>query len=145
MREVAASRTVDASPPIVRRLLTPERVVEAEGSFRVRDVSESGESEGREGEVGEGVDGTVVTASRAGVGMRLRFEEHEDGLAYELLAGPVERLTTSYAVEPSDDGATLTATSTVAVGGPAILDRVAAWKRRGELDRALTDLADELE
>lgn len=132
MREVTASRSVAASPPIVRRLLTPERVVAAEGSFRVRDVDE------RE-------DDTVVTASRAGVGMRLRFTEREDGLAYELVAGPVERLATTYTVEPQDGGAALSASSTVAVGGPSILDRVAAWKRRGELDRALADLASELE
>jgi hypothetical protein len=136
MRDVAVSRTLDASPPIVRRLLTPERVVDAEGSFDVREVIEE--------KAGEDDDErTVVTASRAGVGMRLAFTEREDGLESELIAGPLQRLETTYSVTPADGGSELTITSTVAVGGPAVLDRVAAWKRRGELDRVLRELAAE--
>lgn len=131
MREVAVDRFVSAPPAEVARALTPERLIAAEGSFTVREVRQA--------------DGaTLVAAGRAGVELLFRFEPIDDGLAYEQLEGPLERLTTTISYAPEDEGTRLSAHSTVAVRGPGVLDRLAAWKRRGELRRALATLAAEL-
>lgn len=127
MREVAVSRFVDASPYEVAKLLTPRTLVECEGSFTVREVTETSE-------------GTLVAAGRSGVEMLLRFEEREDGLAYEQVEGPLESLRTTVSYAAKDHGTRLTARSEVAASGPSVLDRLAAWKRKGELKRALADL-----
>lgn len=121
------SRFVPAPPVEVARVLTPETVVAAEGSFDVREVAESGEA-------------TLVRAGRLGVELRFRFERRDDGLAYDQVEGPLETLRTTVTCTPEDEGSRLTARSTVAVGGPAALDRLAAWKRRGELERALAGI-----
>lgn len=129
MREVSVDRFVDAKPFEVQRRLTPETVVECEGSFDVRGVTDS-------------PDGTVVTAGRSGVELRLRFEDREDGVAYEQLEGPLERLSTTITYAPENHGTRLTASSEVAAAGPGLIDRLAAWKRRGELKRALAGIAE---
>ena len=129
MREVEVSRFVAASPPEVLRVLTPATVVDAEGSFDVRDVTETAE-------------GTVVIAGRAGLELRFLFEEREDGLAYEQTEGPLSTLRTSIAARPKNEGTELVARSAVAVGGPNVVNRLAAWKRRGELRRALAGIAE---
>lgn len=121
------SRFVRASPVEVERALTPERLVEAEGSFTVREVRED-------------EDGTLVAAGRAGVELLFRFESTEDGLAYTQLEGPLERLATTVSYAPENEGTRLTARSEVAVRGPGVLDRLAAWKRKGELKRALAGI-----
>ena len=131
MREVEVTRFVAASPPEVTRALTPTALVEAEGSFAVRDVAETDE-------------GTVVTAGRSGIELRLRFEAVDGGLAYEQIEGPLSALRTTVTAGPKNEGTELRARSTVEVGGPAVLDRLAAWKRRGELRRALAGIADRL-
>ncbi|PSQ23803.1 polyketide cyclase, partial [Halobacteriales archaeon QS_9_67_17] len=41
MREVEVSRFVAATPAAVERVLTPEGIVAAEGSFTVREVREA--------------------------------------------------------------------------------------------------------
>lgn len=124
MREVELSRFVAAHPPEVARLLTPETVIAAEGSFDVRGVTSED-------------DATLVTVGRAGLELRFRFEEREDGLVYDQLEGPLETLRTTITCEPENEGTRLRARSTVAVGGPGVVDRLAAWKRKGELRRAL--------
>ncbi|MFB6159929.1 MAG: SRPBCC family protein [Haloferacaceae archaeon] len=124
MREVEVDRFVEAAPAVVGDRLTPSTVVECEGSFAVREVS-AAEA------------GTLVAAGRAGVELLLRFERREDGLAYEQVEGPLDALSTTITYAPEDHGTRLTAHSAVGVRGPAVLDRVAAWKRRGELRRAL--------
>lgn len=129
MREVEVSRFVGAHPPEVARLLTPETVIAAEGSFDVREVTSDD-------------DGTLVTAGRAGLELHLRFEERENGLVYDQLKGPLETLRTTITCEPENEGTRLTAHSTVAVGGPGFVDRLAAWKRKGELERALDGIAE---
>lgn len=121
------SRFVAAHPSEVARVLTPETVVAAEGSFDVREVTDS-------------PDGTLVAAGRAGVELLFRFERRESGLAYEQLEGPLDTLRTTVTVTPEDEGSRLTARSAVAVRGPGPLDRLAAWKRRGELRRALAGI-----
>ena len=123
------SRFVAAKPPVVARVLTPETVVESEGSFDVREVRETD-------------DGTLVAAGRAGVELLFRFEPREDGLVYEQLEGPLESLTTTVTYAPEDEGTRLTARSTVAVRGPGPLSRLAAWKRKGELRRALAGIGE---
>jgi hypothetical protein len=128
MREVTVSRFVPRSPPTLRRMLSPAAMVEYEGSFAVRDV--------RDGD-GE----TFVTAGGRGVEFVLRFEATADGLRYEQAgdAGPFDAMETTVAVEPADGGSTVTARSSVSLGlpAPSLTDRLAAWKRRGELERAL--------
>jgi hypothetical protein len=131
MREVAVDRFVAAPPAEVARVLTPERLVVAEGSFTVREVRDDG-------------DATLIAAGRAGVELLFRFEPTEDGLAYEQLEGPLERLTTTISYVPENEGTRLSARSSVAVRGPGVLDRLAAWKRRGELRRALRTIDAEL-
>lgn len=127
MREVEVSRFVDANPYEVARVLTPETVVACEGSFEVREVT-------------EGPDGTLVAAGKSGVELLLQFEEREDGVAYEQLEGPLEALSTTITYRSKDHGTQLTARSSVAAAGPRFVDRLAAWKRKGELKRALAGL-----
>lgn len=131
MREVEVSRVVGARPGAVERVLTPERVVAAEGSFSVVGVTEAG-------------DETVVTVGGPGIRFPLRFRDRPDGLRYvaEGEAGPFDRMETRLTVEGADGGARITARSAVSLNVPLpFADRVAAWKRRGELKRALAALA----
>ena len=104
MREVTVSRFVDAKPHEMERVLTPETVVACEGSFEVREVTED-------------ADGTLVAAGRAGVELLLHFERHDDGVAYEQVEGPLERLETTITYAPKDHGTRLTARSSVAAAG----------------------------
>jgi len=128
MREVAVDRFVAATPAEVERALSPADLVEYEGSFRVLEIEE------RDGE-------TVVTAGASGVGVTLRFENREGGLRYEQVgdAGPFDAMWTDVAWEPENEGSRVRAASGVSLGLPLgrVTDRVAAWKRRGELKRAL--------
>ena len=136
MRTAEASRFVGAPPAAVERALTPERIVEYEGSFTVRDVDE------RDGE-------WLVTAGARGLELTLRFVARERGYEYEQLESgqPIEEMETTLTYEPEDEGTRVTATSAVSLGVPpaAIGDRIAAWKRRGELRRLLEALAEDVE
>jgi carbon monoxide dehydrogenase subunit G len=133
MREVEVSRFVRATPTAVERALTPATVVESEGSFTVRDVTDS-------------EDGTLVTAGARGLELTLRFEERPDGLHYTQAgsAGPFDAMTTDLTVAAEDEGSRVTARSAVSLGlpVPALTDRIATWKRRGELERLLDALAE---
>ncbi|MWG34468.1 SRPBCC family protein [Halomarina oriensis] len=132
MRTVEASRFVAAPPSVVARVLTPEAVIEAEGSFDVQEVAEGDADAEGDGE-------TLVRAARAGLSMVFAFEDREDGLRYEQLDGPLETLTTTIDYRPENEGTRLTAESTLEAGiGP--MERLAGWKRRGELKRALRNL-----
>jgi carbon monoxide dehydrogenase subunit G len=135
MREVEVSAFVPAPPATVERALTPASVVEYEGTFEVQAVEETD-------------DGWTVTAAASGLSMRLDFEERTDGLAYRQHgeAGPFEAMETELSVEPENEGSRVTAVSRVSLGLPvaAISDRIAAWKRRGELRRALDRLAEDV-
>ncbi|MDS0296159.1 SRPBCC family protein [Halogeometricum luteum] len=132
MRQVTVSRFVPRSKPTVLRRLAPEAMVRYEGSFDVRGVREEGAE-------------TVVTVGARGVEFALRFASAEDGLRYEQdgEAGPFEAMETTVTVDPADGGVSVTARSSVALGLPfsSLTDRLAAWKRRGELERALDALA----
>jgi hypothetical protein len=128
MREVEASRFVQTYPDVVEGVLSPETVLEAEGSFSVRDIA---------------ADGTQVTVGGYGLELVFEFTRREDGIEYDQVEGPLETLQTTLRYEPENEGTRLTARSEVAVGGPAVVDRIAAWKRRGELRRALDGIASE--
>jgi hypothetical protein len=135
MREVSASRFVRATPAAVERALTPGALVKYEGSFTVYEVEDTEE-------------GWLVIAGSRGVELALAFEVREEGLTYEQRGeGPLETLETTVTYEPSDEGTSVTMNSTVSAGLPlpTITDRVAAWKRRGELRRALARLAADVE
>ena len=89
MREVEVSAFVLARPPVIHRVLTPETVVTAEGTFEVAAVEEE--------------DGSpVVVAAAPGVTVPLRFRESEAGLAYTAAgeAGPSAHLDTEIDVKP---------------------------------------------
>lgn len=136
MREVEVSRFVRATPAEVERALTPASVVEYEGTFSVRDVTET-------------EDGWEVVAGASGLAVTLAFEPLADGLAYEQRGddGPFESMETTVTASPEDEGTRVTARSSVDLGLPlsAVTGPVAAWKRRGELERALDRLATDLE
>ena len=124
MREVEVTRFVQAPPAAVAPLLSPVGLMDAEGSFEVRGVTDT-------------ETGTEVTVGAYGLELVFRFTELEDGIAYEQVSGPLQTLETTVTHAPENEGTRLTARSTVAVGGPNVLDGLAAWKRRGELRRAL--------
>lgn len=134
MRETEVSRFVAATPLVVEQTLDPQTVVEYEGSFQVLDVEDVD-------------DGTVVTAGGPGLQMTLQFERRPDGLYYEQVgdAGPFDAMWTRLEWGHEDEGSRVTAHSGVSLGLPlsGLTDRVAAWKRRGELRRALRRLADD--
>lgn len=134
MREVEVSAFVPAPPAAVERALTPASVVEYEGTFEVRTVEETDE-------------GWTATAGAGGMTVGLDFEEREDGLAYRQRGseGPFESMETELSVASENEGSRVTATSRVSLGLPvsALSDRVAAWKRKGELRRALDRLAED--
>lgn len=134
MIEVDASRFVRARPAEIERVLTPRTVIEYEGSFEVRESRATD-------------DGGIVTAAGGGMELTFAFESVENGFRYEQRSGPLERLTTTLTYRPKDEGSEVTMRSVVATGTPpsAVTDRVAAWKRRGELRRALSRLAADVE
>lgn len=135
MNEAEVSGFVSASPTDVERSLSPATIVEYEGSFRVVDVNE--------------VDGaTVVTVAASGLEFGLRFEPTADGYRYEQVAGgPLDAMTTELTWAPEDHGTEVRFRSAVSAGLPfaPLTDRIAAWKRRGELNRALRNLRRDLE
>ncbi|MBV0902221.1 SRPBCC family protein [Haloarcula salina] len=134
MRTVEASTFVPASAVRVETFLTPETVVEAEGTFAVVDVAG---------------DPPVVTGRASGMTATFAFEERSDGYEYaqQGSAGPFEAMETTLTWAGRDDGTTVTARSSVSLGLPlaSLTDRVAAWKRRGELKRLLARVEAEFE
>ncbi|WP_117593873.1 SRPBCC family protein [Haloprofundus halophilus] len=136
MHEVTVSRFVRAPPRVVRRALTPEAVIQYEGSFEVRDVEET-------------EDGPVVVTGTDRFQFALRFETLDDGLFYEQAgeAGPFDAMETTVGVASENEGSRVTARSSVSLGLPlaGLTDRIAAWKRKGELKRALDALAADVE
>jgi hypothetical protein len=131
MREVEADRFVQASPSAVYRFLSPQRVVETEGTFTVADVEQTDR-------------GTVVMAAGPGIAVPLRFEYLENGLRYvaEGDVGPFDHLETEVTVEQEGNGSRITMRSTVSLNVPLpLVDCIAGWKRRRELDRALDEIA----
>lgn len=135
MREVAVSRFVRATPAAIERALTPAALVEYEGSFTVHEVTDT-------------EDGWLVVAGSRGMELGFAFEAREDGLTYEQRGeGPLDALATTVTYEPANEGTDVRMHSTVSAGLPlpSVTDRVAAWKRRGELRRALSRLAADVE
>ena len=135
MDEVERSRFVRATPARLARQLSPETLVAAEGSFDVRTVREAD-------------DATVVTVGGGGLSFDLRFEPRADGYYYTQVgeAGPFESMETWVQYAREDEGSRVTMRSAVSLALPLpFVDRVAAWKRGGELDRALDALAGSLD
>lgn len=135
MREVSASRFVRATPAAVGRALTPATLIEYEGSFTVYEVTDTEE-------------GWLVIAGSRGMELALSFAAREDGLVYEQRGeGPLDTLETAISYEPENEGTRVRMHSTVSAGLPlpALTDRLAGWKRRGELRRALERLATDVE
>lgn len=135
MYTVEVTRDVPATVVSVDRVLSPASIIEAEGTFTVVDVDERDDGS------------TMVTARASGIQATFAFDELDDGYRYrqEGDAGPFESMETTLTRERADGGARLTARSSVSLGLPlrGLTDRIAGWKRRGELDRLLESLADE--
>ncbi len=135
MREVVASRFIQARPEEIGRLLDPTTIVSAEGSFSVASVEETGST-------------TIVSATGPGIEFPLRFERQPDGYIYtaEGDIGPFDHMNTQITVDQQNEGSILTLRSTVSLNLPLpFSDRIAGWKRQAELERALDSLADKLE
>lgn len=137
MRTVEVERFVRAPPAVVERALDPASIVEYEGSFDVFDIQERD-------------DDWLVVAGGSGLELTLRFEERENGFFYEqefAEGQPLETMETTIAYRAKDEGTLVVAESTVGMGmRPAfVTDRIAAWKRKGELSRGLDSLADAVE
>lgn len=133
MREVEAERFVAATPDTLRRLLSPATLVEYEGSFVVRGTRSED-------------DATVVTVAGGGLEFDLRVTETDGGWRYEQVGerGPFDAMETAVTVEPANEGSRVRAVSRVSLGLPLPLaDRIAGWKRRGELRRLLDNIADD--
>jgi carbon monoxide dehydrogenase subunit G len=135
MREVTVSRFVGATRPAVERALDPATILEAEGTFSVVDTEATD-------------DGTVVTARTTGMEAVFVFSEREDGYQYHQRgeSGPFSTMETTLTLASEDEGTRVTMTSDVSLGLPltALTDRVAGWKRRGELERALDTLTEDV-
>ena len=156
MREVERDRFIPESPTVIARALSPERIVEWEGSFSVVDVENATTAEtdverpitmeDPAAEGGEAV--TLVTVSGPGVGFRLLFKRTPHGYHYVVAdgddpAGPFDHMESWLTVEPEDEGSRVRIRSAVSLNAPIpFADRIAAWKRGGEIDRALDGLAD---
>ncbi len=132
MREVEASRFVTATLPELERALSPSDVIEHEGTFTVAEVTETDDAQ-------------RVTARAGGMEVTFVVEERDDGYYYAQLGdqGPFESMATTVTFARRNEGTDVTMRSTVSLGLPlsALTDRIAAWKRRGELERALDNVA----
>lgn len=132
MREIQVSRFVDATIPELERVCSPASIVEYEGTFTVADVTED-EAE------------WVVTGDAGGMSATFAFERRDDGYYYTQRGseGPFDAMETTLTYARENEGTVVTLRSSVSLGLPlaAVTDRVAAWKRRGELKRALRNLA----
>ncbi|MFC6769605.1 SRPBCC family protein [Natrinema soli] len=135
MREVTVARVVDASPDALSAWLEPAAIVEAEGSFTVQAVDER-------------ADATIVVASGPGLELPLRFEDRDGTIYYtqEGEHGPFSHMETWLESEPIDaERSRVTIRSAVELAAPLPFgDRIAAWKRRGELEGALDTIETEL-
>lgn len=136
MRTVEVTREVPATVVAVDRGLSPGTIIEAEGTFTVVDVEERAGGP------------TTVTGRAGGIQASFTFEPLEDGYRYrqEGDAGPFETMDTTLTRQRADAGSRLTARSSVSLGLPlsSVTDRLAGWKRRGELRRLLDSLGREL-
>lgn len=133
MRDIERSRFVPITPTELEGLLDPSRIVELEGSFSVDSTVEAEA-------------GTLVTVSGPGLAFELRFEPLDRGFYYTQAgdAGPFESMETWLTFDPEDEGSRVSIQSSVSIGVPLpFSDRLAAWKRAGELDRMLDRLVAE--
>jgi hypothetical protein len=135
MREVEVSRFLRATVPQVERVLSPATLIEYEGSFTPRETVKL-------------EDGVRVIAAASGLEMGIRFEEREDGYRYEQEGnyGPFEAMETTITYGPENEGVRVHMRSAVTLDlfPRRLTDRVAAWKRRAELERALDALEDDV-
>lgn len=135
MRTVAIESVVARDPTTVARKLDPESIVEYEGSFSVV------ETESRESD-------SLVVVAGGKLTFTLRVEPLDSRVYYEQYgdSGPLESMETTIAYESAADGTRIHATSAVEMGLPIkpLTDRLAAWKRKGELSRALDNIAEDV-
>lgn len=136
MRTVEVSRFVPMQPAVVERALTPSNIIEYEGTFEPVGVEEQDDGS------------TVVTAVARGLQASFIFEPTPDGIRYmqEGDKGPFDVMETEWTHHPQDEGTRVVARSTVSLGLPlaSITDRVAAWKRKRELSRAIDALVEDV-
>lgn len=135
MRTVELAEKVSASSVKIDSHLDPPTIIEYEGSFEVVDFEEKNEE-------------WYVTAGSSGLRLNFRFESLENGYYYELKEDqPLEKMETTLQYQQSENGTEISITSAVRMGRwpAAVTDRVAAWKRKGELNRMLEHLHEEFD
>lgn len=157
MRQVDASMTLDVDREEVCETLSPESIIEYEGTYEVEDVEEAD-------------DGWLISASTVvdeqDIEIELAFQKLPNGYAYELVdEGPFEELYTAITVHDGteseeevaldedqigdvpDDRVRIIMRSEYTFGGllSPVLDWFAVDTRRQELERALLALADDLD
>lgn len=137
MREVETSAEYESSPSDIHDELDPKSIIEYEGTFLVREVTES-----------DG--GWLVNAvsKENNVEMEVFIEELPDGYTYELREGGFfDELRTTILIREGDDGTQVTVSSEFTFGGrlARLYDWLGAEDRQMELDRMLLTLAVELE
>lgn len=136
VRTVSVGRFIRARPAEIETHLSPETIIAYEGTFSIADIETDGDS-------------TVISAEARGIDASFRFEPLDRGYRYsqEGTEGPFESMETTITYRPKDEGSEVTMESAVALGlrPRRLFDRVAAWKRKGELKRALKALADGVE
>jgi hypothetical protein len=136
MREVTATRFVEATGDALAPAFEPRQILAYEGTFEPEAVTQTEE-------------GWTVTATAPGMTVAFDFESRESGIYYTQRDehGPFEAMETTISYERERDGSVVKAESRVTLGLPlaSVTDRIAAWKRRGELKRLLRALAADVE
>lgn len=136
MREVEVSAFVPTTVDTLDRQISPATLIELEGTFTVATVEEKDS-------------GVVVTGKTRGMTASFEFTELDDGFYYEQrgASGPFETMETTVTWESEEDGTQVTSYSSVSLGLPleSLTDRIAAWKRRGELNRLLDGITESVD
>lgn len=132
MRTVTVRRFISEKPRVIDQLLDPPTIIEFEGSFEVFDIRQTN-------------DEWWLEVGSTGLRMTLRFESLSHGYYYSQESGenqPLELMETELTYRPLNEGTEIVASSSVSMGmHPKIItDRIAAWKRKGELRRALVEI-----
>ncbi|WP_418280330.1 hypothetical protein [Halorubrum sp. DTA98] len=134
MKQVEVSYTLDASRESIAGRLSPEAIVEYEGTYEVISVKET------DGECRISVSNDTIEGDHD---MVLTFTETETGYVYRQVGdGLFETLSTEIVLE-GDEHALVTVRSEFTFGGPLafVKDWLAAGYRRAELEKLVRNVS----